>query len=187
MAVSPPRPATRDYASICIGKTKFSLLATNVKLTSWKILLYWLQYRYHKSLLSDSNDSNASAVHSDDDNNEDDITNGSEGDPLTAEQPLPPPTVLGAQFILKTRDGKKLTQVAVDGIIADTKVIIESTLKNVEKKVHEAIGGVTMTDEQTDALKAIFLDDSVTNPFLGLDTEYKQEKFIRENFNYVVR
>ena len=35
-------------------------------------------------------------------------------------------------------------------------------------------------------MQSIFGDEKLVNPFSGLDTEYLQEKFIRENFNYVV-
>lgn len=58
---------------------------------------------------------------------------------------------------MKTRDGQKLTQVAMDGIIADTKVILESTLKRVQKEVLERVSGLgVMEDEGIEELKAIF-------------------------------
>lgn len=101
----------------------------------------------------------------------------------TAEQPSA--TVLGAQFILKTRDGKKLTQVATDGIIADTKVMLQSTLKNLEKSIIQRIGP-TMTDVQIEEVRSVFSDKSIVNPFHGLDTQYQQQSFIQQNFNYVV-
>ena len=101
----------------------------------------------------------------------------------TIEDEPPLAKILGAQFIMKTRDGKRLTQVAVDGIIFDTKVVLDTTLNNVEKKVLE---NVTMTDEQKKKLKTIFSDESITNPFQGLETQYKQQSFIEEHFNFVV-
>ena len=53
------------------------------------------------------------------------------------------PARLGAQFILKTRDGRKLTHVATNGIIIqDTKVIIESTVQTIERRIIDSIENV---------------------------------------------
>ena len=84
---------------------------------------------------------------------------------------------------MKTRDGKRLTQVAVDGIISDTKVVVDATLRYVERNV---LKKVTLTAEQQEELKSVFSDESITNPFQGLETQYKQQSFIQENFNFVV-
>lgn len=46
--------------------------------------------------------------------------------------------------------------------------------------------GISLTDDQLSELKTLFSDDSLVNPFKGLETVNKQEKFIQENFNYVV-
>ena len=99
------------------------------------------------------------------------------------------PARLGAQFILKTRDGRKLTQVATNGIIIqDTTVIIESTVQTIERRIIDSIEnfGIAMSDDQLAELKAVFSDEKLTNPFHGLETEYQQETFIQENFDYVV-
>ena len=100
----------------------------------------------------------------------------------------PTPNILGAQFIMKTRDGKKLTQVTTDGIIQDTKLMLQSTVENLERKVMEKISSLStpVTSGELTEIRAVFSDDSLLNPFQGLETEYKQEKFIQENFNYVV-
>lgn len=139
-------------------------------------------------------DTTNSSARADDDGNHDEGNddNGNEdeidqvpGGTCVAEQPLPSAKVLGAQFILKTRDGKKLTQVAMDGIIADTKVVLKSTLQKVGKKLMERIGP-TITDVLKEELKSVFSDESIANPFHGLDTQHRQQKFIQEHFNYVV-
>lgn len=102
----------------------------------------------------------------------------------TIEEPTSQTKLLGAQFILKTRDGKKLTQVSTNGIINDTKIILQSTLEAIEKKV---LGmEPALTDAQIATVKDIFSDVTLVDPFIGLETEYKQEMFIRDHFNYVV-
>lgn len=144
-------------------------------------------YRYHYNLLNISTqESNAIP--------EGGNINGEEEQSFlfethTNEQSLSPTQgILGAQFILKTRDGKQLTQVTTDGIIQDTKLILQSTVENLERKVMEKIAnlGIAVTTDQLTEIKAVFSDDSLLDPFKGLETEYKQEKFIQENFNYVV-
>ena len=100
----------------------------------------------------------------------------------------PSSTYVGAEFLLKTRDGQKLTQVTADGIICDTKVILQNRVEAIERAVFKKIEdlGVVVTADEEAGLRTVFSDESLVNPFVGLETEYLQEKFIREHFNYVV-
>lgn len=95
--------------------------------------------------------------------------------------------VVGAHFILKTRDGRKITQKAVDGIVQDAKILVQNTLQSIERRVFDKMNhlGVELTDGELDELKTVFHDDD-TLPFSELHSEHMQEKFIREHFNYVV-
>ena len=144
-------------------------------------------YRKHRSLLTGSTTDTASSIPATDyedlpqDNELED-----EAEPACVEQPNS--TVLGAQFILKTRDGQKLTQVATNGIIKNTNTILQSTIELIQKRVFETFGEeeIQLTDQQREKIEDIFVDDALVNPFRGLETEYTQEKFIKENFNYVV-
>ena len=92
-----------------------------------------------------------------------------------------------AKFILKTREGRKLTQVAMNGVVHDVQTMLQFTLEAVEQKFLDKIkaGGVAITEEQLEDLRSVFSGPS-SNPFQGLETEYKQEAFFKENFNYVV-
>lgn len=95
--------------------------------------------------------------------------------------------VNAAKFILKTKEGRKLTQVAMNGIVHDVQTMIECTLETIEQQVLDKIeaAGITVTDEQLQDLRSTFYGPS-SNPFQGVETEYKQEAFFKENFNYVV-
>ena len=53
--------------------------------------------------------------------------------------PASTPTMLGAEYVMKIRDGKQLTQVATDGILQDTKLLIETTVENIERKIMEKL------------------------------------------------
>ena len=90
-------------------------------------------YRYHKDLLNvqlpqaeqkgterNDVDSIMEMDTQDQDQDEEFVTSSSS-------TPLPKSiTTIGAEFILKTQDARKLTQVATDGIIADSKVLVQS-------------------------------------------------------------
>lgn len=101
--------------------------------------------------------------------------------------PAPSSTLLGAEFIMKIRDGKGLTQVATDGILQDTKIVLQSTLDSVKEALLNKLRDlpVTMTEYQVSDLASVF-SEAVEDPFRGLESVYKQEKFIHEHFNYVV-
>ena len=81
-------------------------------------------HRYHRELLSESTIPGVTVAVTDDNNESYQSTscNLMEVDQIIVNPPsisLPPemPARLGAQFILKTRDERKLTQVATNGII----------------------------------------------------------------------
>lgn len=145
-------------------------------------------YRYHKPLLTGSTSNRAPSTASSVE--EEEQQQGSEDqDQSNSSTSAESATLLGAQFILKTRDGRKLTQVATNGIIQDTKVILQSTIEVIQKKVLEVFETeeIALTDPQLEKIQSIFADETVVDPFRGLETEHKQEKFIHDHFNYVVR
>ena len=92
-----------------------------------------------------------------------------------------------AKFILKTKEGRKLTQVAMNGVVHDVQTMAQSILEAVEQKLLDKFktGGIATTEEQLQDLRSIFSGPS-SNPFQVLETEYKQEAFFKANFNYVV-
>lgn len=95
--------------------------------------------------------------------------------------------VNAAKFILKTKEGRKLTQVAMNGVVHDVQTMVQSMLEAVEQKLLDKFktGGIATTEEQLQDLRSVFSGPS-SNPFQGLETEYKQEAFFKANFNYVV-
>lgn len=160
-------------------------------------------YRYHRELLDITDSDNTTNVLANptvegypEDQDFDNV--GGEGDNDLAETPqsLPSSSDLGAQFIMKTRDGLKLTQKATDSVLSDVKLLLESTMERVEsevlKKVKEVMGdGITydvseLQKELASGLKDVFTDETLVNPFKELHTAHLQESYIAKHFNYVV-
>lgn len=149
-------------------------------------------YRFHKDHIAQYSrgaSNNATLTNSSDENSplldpEDSVEEDQE---VTADIEISTSKVIGAQFILKTRDGGRLTQTATNGIVQDAKILVQNTVQTLERRVIDKVNhlGIELTDGELSELKETFHDDAL-DPFKGLDTEYKQEKFIRENFNYVV-
>ena len=76
----------------------------------------------------------------------------------------------------------------MNGVVHDVQTMLQSTLEAVEQKFLDKIkaGGVAITEEQLEDLRSVFSGPS-SNPFQGLETEYKQEAFFKENFNFPVK
>lgn len=147
-------------------------------------------YRYHRELLNvvdDSNTPQASnpAVDGNVSEEEESLGYRDAGDSTEASLSQPTSAMLGAEFILKTRDGKGLTQTVTDEILHDVKIVLENTVQALERSVLRTADEL-LTEDGISELKAIFSDEGLLNPFKGLETLYKQEKFIHEHFNYVV-
>ena len=98
-------------------------------------------YRFHNDKITDSTrnpssssesicDESGVAVYTDPEDGIEESTNGT-NDLST----LPSTQVNGAKFILKTRDGRKLTQVATNGIIEDAKLLVQNAVQNIQKLV----------------------------------------------------
>ena len=131
---------------------------------------------------SDSEFDQRLCLESDEDDGDADTTATADRSPWNESIPR-----LAAQFILKTREGKRLTQTAVDSIVGDITDMVSKVVNSIQRKVLAQLKslGVVLTAEQQSGLREAFSGPE-TNPFQGLETQYKQEKFFREHFNYVV-
>ena len=93
-------------------------------------------------------------------------------------------TKQSAMFILKTRDGRRLTQAATDNILRDVTELFQSRLQaircdTVETLKEAGIGAATISSVKDNIL-------SQCEPFKGLETEYRQNVYIREHFGLIV-
>lgn len=77
-------------------------------------------------------------------------------------------TLSGAKSILKTRDG---TQFATNGIVEDSKMLVQNTIEVIKRKVISTIqNSETITDDTLSKVQSVFDDETLTNPFHGLET-----------------
>ena len=85
------------------------------------------------------------------------------------------PSSLAGQFILKTRDGRT-TQTTLNGIIDDTKIIIEHSFDTLEETIMKKLeeSSVSLPPEIVSSIRDTFSSNNLRNPFQGLETEYKQ-------------
>ena len=90
-----------------------------------------------------------------------------------------------AKYILKLRDGKGLTQVVTDTILGDIQTLINYTTESLEKKVMSSLVDTNkLSSNELAQIQSLF--SSSEEMFEGINTEYKQETFFKENFSYVV-
>jgi len=78
------------------------------------------------------------------------------------------------------RDGKKLPQTVTDEIIQDVSSMVDSAVEHLKESV---IKLMPVPQSSQDSFDKIF---DFSHLFSGLETQYQQEKFFRERFNYVV-
>ena len=102
--------------------------------------------------------------------------------------PQPPAkwkTLEAARFILKIRDGKRLTQTTTDGIVKDVQYMLDYSISDLINNVMEVLGE-NLTAGLKQKVQEEFSKADSKCLFDGLETQYKQEKFIQDHFQYVV-
>lgn len=93
-------------------------------------------------------------------------------------------TKQSAMFILKTRDGKRLTQAATDNILKDVTELFQTRLEAVCHNTVETLKGAGIDDTTISTVKNGILAEC--EPFKGLETEYRQTAYIRDDFGLIV-
>lgn len=93
-----------------------------------------------------------------------------------------------ARFILKTRDGRKMTQTCLDGVLLDVSLLVEHNVQSICHLTLQALKSAGASQEILGIAKSSILSDNPgeANLFEGLDTEYRQNSFFREHFGLVV-
>ncbi len=85
-----------------------------------------------------------------------------------------------ARFLLQLREGKGLSQVAVDTVVEGCEKVVNECLHHVHMDIKSSI---------QDPEKLEMIDSAFQNrvlPFNGLQTKYQQEKFYVQEFNMIV-
>lgn len=85
-----------------------------------------------------------------------------------------------ARFLLQLREGKGLSQVAVDTVVEGCQELIGECLHNLQMEIK----GKIEDSEQLNVIDGAF--QHCTRPFDGLGNKYQQEKFYVQEFDMIV-
>lgn len=85
-----------------------------------------------------------------------------------------------AEFILKMKEQYSLSQVAVDQVVASTKVLMKDVLSSVLDSLKEHVAA------ETHSLISERMNTASTSLFSGLCSAYLQNKYFRECFKLAV-
>ena len=90
-----------------------------------------------------------------------------------------------ALFPLKLKESKRLSQAAIDDIVHEWDGLFTPTVQRLQSRIRAKLATAGIDIDEIEGLNEVFRD--VPNPFEGLETCYKQEKFYRETLGLVVR
>ena len=89
-----------------------------------------------------------------------------------------------ALFILKLKEQRRISQVAIDDIVEGCKGLFTQTIDRVQAGVCAKLAEVGMDPDSIESLNDLFM--SITDPFEGIETCHLQEKYFRETFGLIV-
>ena len=89
-----------------------------------------------------------------------------------------------ALFVMKTRDGRRLTQTATSGIIGDVTELFQSRLEEVCHTTTTILKDAQVDGAVIESVKASIRTHSV--PFEGLETEYQQNSYFKNKLGLLV-
>ena len=92
---------------------------------------------------------------------------------------------VSALFLMKTREVSKVSQVCLNGLVEDVTSLLQRKVQQLEADVTRVLNtkGVEVDSQLTD----VFRQHEQASPFQGIETEFLQKKFYREEFGLVVR
>ena len=89
-----------------------------------------------------------------------------------------------ALFLLKLKEHRRLSQVALDDIVEEWGGLFSHAVKRLSARVREKLSSSGIDVEDIDGLDDMFED--IPDPFKGLKTRFLQEKYYRESLGLVV-
>ena len=89
-------------------------------------------------------------------------------------------------FLLKVKEIWKVSQVALDGLIADVTSMLQRTINQIKHEVSTVLQSNGVSLSTFSGLEDVFNDPRWNEPFKGLDSVFLQEKFYQEHLNVLV-
>ena len=90
-----------------------------------------------------------------------------------------------ALFLLKLKEFRKISQVAIDDIINECGDVFSHTILRLHADVRANLAASGVDESVIEGLREVF--DNLPGPFQGLETRHLQEKFYRDHLGLVVR
>ena len=90
-----------------------------------------------------------------------------------------------ALFLLKLKEFRKLSQVAIDDIVNECDGVFSHTVQRLYAGVRANLAAAGIDTSVIEGLREVF--QNVPSPFQGLETRHLQEKFFRDHLQLVVR
>ena len=91
-----------------------------------------------------------------------------------------------ALFLLKLKEERRLSQVAVNGLISDISILLEEEILSLKCDVIQCMQWEHASTELITKVKSHFSEKLAAPPFEGLQTAYLQKRYFTDNFNLVV-
>lgn len=93
-----------------------------------------------------------------------------------------------ALYLLQTKEANLLTQKALDGIVDSSTTLVRNTVDLIRCGVQNRLDSAGISFDAVPGLDDLFKEEHIiSNPFLHVDSRYKQKAYFVENFELVVR
>ena len=91
---------------------------------------------------------------------------------------------MSAKFLLQLREGRHVTQRAIQEVISGCRALVHQTVEEVKSKIQ-----IRLSRGGNDGSDNLLADEdfSYTDPFEGIDTAYLFKKFCKDHLGYLVR
>lgn len=87
-------------------------------------------------------------------------------------------------FLLKNKKVRKVSQVALDGLVADFTSMLQLTINQIKHEVGAVLQSNGVSFSTFGGLEDVFNDPQWNEPFKELDSKYLQEAFYREYVSF---
>lgn len=93
----------------------------------------------------------------------------------------------GARWILRVKEGRKLTQSCLDELLSDVTDLCSYTAVQLGQQASSLLRDAGIKMDDIPGLNELFQEGSpYCQPFSQLETQHRQLSFYRSHFNYVV-
>ena len=87
-------------------------------------------------------------------------------------------------FLMQLKENRMVTQATVNDVVSGFKEVFKRTVSHIKAAVSEKLARSGSNMENINGLNSVF--EEISDPFLGLETPYLQDKFISQELHCVV-